>query len=412
MYNSFRSQNALAGQDAWYCAYSHPDAGLRGALSVSRPISGEGVVSDKEGFKLLLTHCLEKVWEGDVEGVLRTEETQVIISHLSSFTNREFKFLADILLEDNRFARMSLMSQPILASMGFGVPSLLVVDIGAYSTRVVPVYESYCLSQCVATSHVGGEHMTEYMELLLHAQKQEQYSSLLLRRRQQLAREIKENHCFIASSFEECVEMYGTFQFASEKVMHDVCGGEAMKSSEGTTENTSDIEVTECFTLADGSSSITVTVDRELFYCPEVLFSPSLLDQCVEEASIVDSVVTSVRSLDDSIRTEISQTILITGNSSQLEGLTERLETVLRQPLANLGVVDFVVVSGPSSSSSSSTSALSDKEAAINENMSWLGSNQVVLASILAEKKVSLPNSISLADFEKGGESTFASLYT
>jgi actin-related protein len=423
MYQTFREHNALAGQDAWYCAYSHPDSGLRGSLSATRPISSAGVVVDPEGFKLLLTHCLEKLDEGDVEGLLVRDETKVLVSHLHSFSEREFKLLADVVLDDYNFSCMSFMSQPVLTSLGCEVSSLLVLDIGAYSTRAIPVYESFCLSQCVEMNQVGGEHLTDYMEQLLHGQKQDRYSSLLLRRRQQFARTLKEKHCFIASSFDECVEMYGKFQFLYEKVMHtgdNSNSADAFKCDEGSkTDNTSDIEVTETFTCADGGD-ITVTVDRELFHCPELLFSPFLLEQCAGEASIVDIILASVSALDESIRTEVARTILITGSSSQLEGLTNRLQNDLSVPMAAVGVADFLVVAASSScvgaqKEEENTQHQHQQQQVVN-SVVWRGCGKVVSAALKETRReetpLLLPNLVTAAAFEKCGEDAFSFINT
>jgi len=398
LYNSFRDNNAIAGEDAWYCAYDHPDSGLRGALAVSRPISCRGRVVDTEGFKLLLMHCLGKLSNCN-NSILTCGSTRVLVSHLITFAAPEFKFIAETLFDHFNFAEMSLMNQPILSSLGFGVPSLIVLDIGAHSTRVLPVYESFCLTQYIETTAIGGEHLTDYMELLLHGQQHEQYSSLLLRRRQQFARELKEKHAFIATSFEECVEMYGKFQFSYEKVMHHHEGGindDKFKCDEGTkTENSKDIEVTESFSCGDGGN-VSVTVDRELFYCPEVLFSPYLHEPCAEEASIADIIIASMSGMDESIQSEISRTILVTGSSSQLEGLADRLQSALSVPMAALGVENFIVV----------TSCSPDKPQTVNEMM-WQGCANTVSAAASSNE---LPNLISAVDYEQCGDEVFSRL--
>jgi actin-related protein len=398
MYNGFREHNAVAGEDAWYCAYSHPDAGLRGALTVSRPISSQGCVTDAAGFKLLLIHCLGMLDKDNTisEGILVNGTTKVFVSHMLSFSRREFKLLADIVFDHFNFAEMSLLNQPILSSIGFGVPSLIVLDIGAYSTRVMPVYESFCLTQYVETTGIGGEHLTDYMELLLHGQQHEQYSSLLFRRRQQFARELKEKHGFIATSFEECVEMFGMFQFSYEKVMHGA-NDDKIKCDEGSkTESTKDIEVTASFACADGVN-VDVTVDRERFYCPEVLFSPYLYEPCADEASITDIVIASMSGIDESLRNEISRTILVTGNSSQLAGLTDRLQIALSTPMAAFGVENFIVV----------TTCSPDKQQTVNEMM-WKGCANTVSAAKSTQS--TLPNLITSVEFEKSGESVFSAL--
>lgn len=412
MYTSFREHNAVAGEDAWYCAYTHPDAGLRGALTVSRPISSAGAITDAVGFKLLLLHCLSKLgwgaddsnWDSVDAAVLAQRSATVLVSHKVSFSAPEFKIIAEVVFEHFNAASMSLMSQPVLCSLGFGVPSLLVLDIGASSTRVLPVYESYCLTQYVESTEIGGEHLTDYMELLLHGQRHEHYGALPRRRRLQLARDLKEKHCFLASSFVECVENYGNFQFSYEKVMHlssTDSRDDTFKCDEGsTTENTIDIEVTETFPGTDGRD-VTVKVDRELFYCPEVLFSPYLHEACADEASIADIILASVSGLDDSVKSEIARTILVTGSSSQLRGLADRLQSTLSESMSALGVENFIVV----------TACTPDSPQPVNE-VTWRGCAQTVSSALDANSASCLPNLITSADFDKYGEGAFPTMYS
>ena len=69
------------------------------------------------------------------------------------------------------------------------------------------------MPNAVQSCSVGGEHCTDFMELLLGAQHSETFSSLLPRRKKLISRQIKEQYGFVALSFASAVDEYGSFRF-------------------------------------------------------------------------------------------------------------------------------------------------------------------------------------------------------
>ena len=91
-------------------------------------------------------------------------------------------------------------------------PSVLIVDIGSRITTIYPVYEGIIMLSAVEKSSIGGEHCTDFMELLLSAQHSDTFSSLLPRRKKLLSRLAKEQHGFVSLNFELNVLSYGGFR--------------------------------------------------------------------------------------------------------------------------------------------------------------------------------------------------------
>jgi hypothetical protein len=342
MFNSFREKNALMGSDAWYCAFNHPDAGLRGALAVTYPMATSGQITDRPGFELLLDHCLTSACGEDVQV---DEDTQVLVSYKMEFEPADLKIYTNVLFDQLNVASMCLLNEPVLAAAGYGENSCIIVDVGARSTRAVPVFENYAMKHCARTTPVGGEHATELLEQLIDAQGLENYSSALPRRRQQFARHVKEKHGFVASSFDDAVNRYGQFTFDYSKVMATAGDKQLRCKSSSSTPHTTDIQVSESFVLTDGSS-MNIRVDRELFYCTEVLFAPFLHEPVQDEPSIADTILACVDAVDASVREEVCRNIILGGKSSLLHGLGPRLETELRRGLKDRGVAEFSIVVG------------------------------------------------------------------
>ena len=342
MFDRFRVKNALVGADAWHCAFTHPDAGLRGALKVSYPMSISGKVEDRAAFAMLLDHCIASACG---EQVQVDEDTQVLVAYKLEYGPPEFKIYSDILFDDLNVASVCLLNESVLAAAGYGENSCVVVDIGARCTRAVPVFENYAMIHCARSTQLGGEHVTELLEQLIDAQGIETYSSSLPRRRQQFARRVKEQHAFVALSFDDAVNRYGQFSFESTKVMTNVVDTSRRCRSASITPHASDIRVSESFVLTDGSD-MTISVDRELFYSSEVLFAPFLLEAAQDELNIVDIILSCVEAVDDSVRDDVCRNIVLCGKTSLLQGLSPRLQHDLSRGMRNLGVREYSVVVG------------------------------------------------------------------
>jgi hypothetical protein len=105
----------------------------------------------------------------------------------------------------------------------------------------------------------------------------ENYNKQLSRRRQKIAREVKERTAFISSDFEASKKLYGTVEIDAVKVM---CTDSLVSESDGrdeddalrvreslsrssvVTDHTADVSLTVDVKLSDGVA-IPVTVDRE-----------------------------------------------------------------------------------------------------------------------------------------------------
>ena len=97
--------------------------------------------------------------------------------------------------------------------------NVLVVDIGCRCITVSPIYEGIVMKNNIEKCNVGGEHVTDFMELLLAAQNNDIFSSLLPRRKRLISRVIKEQYCYISSSFSDNISAYGGFRFDKIKLI-------------------------------------------------------------------------------------------------------------------------------------------------------------------------------------------------
>jgi hypothetical protein len=215
MYETFRETGVFVGNDAKYVLYDHPDTGLRGGLS-QQPVLVDGRIGHRMGFLMLLHHC---VFRGLGLQDVYHKEVQVVFAAKMSFSRADLSFVAECLFERLGCAKACFYSEASLAADAHqalhsplkdldGFPdeakplsvelyssvSAVVVDIGARETTVCPLYEGIIIPTAVQTCAIGGEHCTDFMELLLLATQsalhEDMFSSLLSRRKKLIARQV------------------------------------------------------------------------------------------------------------------------------------------------------------------------------------------------------------------------------
>jgi hypothetical protein len=89
MYQNFRETGLFVGNDAKYCCYEHPDAGLRGSLELQHIIQ-DGHIVHKAGLSLLLQHCFFRGLA--IEDASRL---QLLFSYKLWLAEDDMKILAD-----------------------------------------------------------------------------------------------------------------------------------------------------------------------------------------------------------------------------------------------------------------------------------------------------------------------------
>lgn len=393
MYAKFRETGIFVANDAWYVAYDHPDSGLRGALEVTYPIMRDNKIVDLNGFDAIVDHIISTLIETDVS--LRSN-VQVILSYKLSYDSNYFKRMAELTLEKYSLSTLCVLSESALSAIVTSQNSALVLNVGAKVSTVTPVYENIVMRKCSASTNVGGEYVTEFLELLIDGRCIEAYSALLPRRRRQFARMVKEKHAFVALSFQDAKREYGEFNFEYVQVFaSDVEDNtSSLKNMEATvTDKTKSIVAKETFALNNGQQ-LAIEVDKELFYCSELLFSPVIHEACENEKSVVEAILEVVELLDDSVREEICRNVVVTGKTSLMQGFENRLRSELATEFAKFGIDHFVI-----------TMAEKDSEL----SAVWDGVNMWV-SGIASSKQIEGRNILSSKQFQLHGPSSLYEL--
>jgi actin-related protein len=194
-----------------------------------------------------------------------------------------------------------LTTKEALTLLATGRSTGIVLSIGV-GVLAVPIYEGHTLPYAIRNPRElpNGHFVTDYMMKLL-AERGHDFTSSAHR---EVAREIKERFCYVAADF----------QAELGKDVTSVQTG---------------------YELSDGQ---VITIGRERFQCPEILFQPSLMG--CEGSGIHRYTWASITMCDVSVRGAMLQNVVLAGGCSLFPGMAERFRSdiqALAQETAHSG---------------------------------------------------------------------------
>ncbi|NWI67800.1 ACTL9 protein, partial [Todus mexicanus] len=261
-------------------AFPYPDTEVTDVMQ-------NGIIINWEAAQTLWQHLF------DHELQVIPEEYALFLTEplFSPPTHREK--MAEVVFESLGSPGFFVAHQPVLATYAHGRISGLVADLGYTFSQTVPVHEGYGLEYATNRMELAGSQLSQYLMTLLGDMGYKLSSKM-----PQIVEDIKHECCYVASNYEsEC-------QLPPASCTLD-------------------------FLLPDGK---TINLSKERFQCPEVLFNP-LPNWNIPYAGIHDMVQRSVNQLQEEIRPEMYQNILLCGGSSLFKGLETRFYEELLQIL-------------------------------------------------------------------------------
>lgn len=228
--------------------------------AICRPIT-RGVVTDWA--------AMEAIWQAvlsapQLDGALPSAGHPVLITEppLNPRSNREM--LAQHLFETFNAPSLHIAIPAVLAMYASGRATGTVLDSGDGVTHVVPVYEGYSIGKALQRANVGGGEITEYLTRVLACDSS-------------TAKRVKEEACFVASSYEE----------------------EKRKTEQGLLE-------AKLFVLPDGKA---LTIDDQRFQATEGLFGPAIFG--LEADGLQDVVFNCITSCDIDLRRLLYNNVIL-----------------------------------------------------------------------------------------------------
>ncbi|CAG7835610.1 unnamed protein product [Allacma fusca] len=256
----------------------------RNLLDLKYPIE-RGMVTNWED--------LERIWHHVIYNKLQVapDEHAILLTEapMNSKPNRER--MTQIMFETFKTPAMFIAIQAVMALFGSGRTTGLVVDSGDGVTNTFPVYEGYALKNALAYPYfdVSGSDLTDYLKSAL-AERGYHFETSAER---EIVREIKEKLCYVALDLEE--------ELAAP---------------------TTPLSSGRSYELPDGEI---ISIGNERFRCPEAIFRPYLVGK--DSSGIHHTIYESINRTDDfSIRKALYANIILSGGTTMLPGMVERLK--------------------------------------------------------------------------------------
>ncbi|XP_037680230.1 actin-like protein 9 [Choloepus didactylus] len=258
----------------------------RPELTLVRPVRN-GIIVDWDAAELIWCHMLEH------DLCVATQDHPLLFSDppFSPSTNREK--LVEMAFESLGSPAMYVASQSVLSVYAHGRVSGLVVDTGHGVTYTVPVLQGYNLPHATERLDLAGTHLTAFLAEMMRG------SGLQLGQQDLDAVEsVKHRYCYVASDF-----------LKAQSRPEDECR--------------------QNLKLPDGR---TITLGKELFRCPELLFSPPEIPG-LTPVGVPTMSKQSLHKVPREVRAEVAQNVLLCGGSSLFEGFEGRFRAELLRSL-------------------------------------------------------------------------------
>ncbi|KAF8406832.1 hypothetical protein HHK36_005953 [Tetracentron sinense] len=253
----------------------------RGVIGLSYPIN-HGIIRDWE--------AMERLWEHTFKKELRVtiEEHPVLLTEapLNPKTNRER--MVEIMFEAFEISATYVAIQAVLSLYASGRTTGIVMDSGEGVTHVVPIYEGYALPHAIQRLDLAGKDLTDSLTKILT----EEGHVFTTSAEREIVRDIKEKLVYVAAvNFEK----------------------ELATSRESS-------ELDRQYELPDGQ---VITIGAGRFRCPEVLFDPNRVGK--EGGGVHEIVFKSIGRCDMDIRRDMYANVVLSGGTTMIPGLADRL---------------------------------------------------------------------------------------
>jgi len=251
---------------------------VRNKLSIFYPLEN-GIIENFEQMELL--------WEYTFFDQLKVNPNRhpVLLTEPPYNPKPNREKMVEIMFEAFGVPALNVSIQGVLALLGQGRTTGLVLDSGEGVTHTIPIFDGFGLPHCINRLDLAGRELNTLLAKLLA----QDGVCLTTTTDQHHVRLMKERHCYCATD--------PASEFA-ETVVYKLPGGRE------------------------------VSLTDERWKCPEALFTPSLVG--LESMGVAGLVWESISRCDIDVRKTLLSNIVLSGGSTMFPGFSERLTRDLR----------------------------------------------------------------------------------
>lgn len=240
---------------------------------------------------------LEHLWEYAYKELhIESQESPALAANAVDFSLQSKREYMKMLFETFQVPCMYFENDAVLCAFAYGRSTALVVECGATSSRVVPVYDGYVLKNAMELNGVGGDGLTDAFGAFY-----QQGDFGLSRKDSTWVKEV------------EKVVRRDVWQ----EMKHALCHTPGSTYNEQLASAVASSE----YVLPDGS---VVQIGIERYKVPEVMFDPKGMGRD-SNGGLHTLVHRAVEKCDPDIRSMMLNHLVVTGGGSRLQGLKGRL---------------------------------------------------------------------------------------
>mmetsp|Transcript_14987 Transcript_14987/g.26961 ORF Transcript_14987/g.26961 Transcript_14987/m.26961 type:complete len:432 (+) Transcript_14987:140-1435(+) len=288
----------------------------RDHCEISRPLQN-GIVKDWDAVEGLWDYAFAKHLRVDLK------EFPVLVAEPTFNPPENRKKVMELLFEKHDSPATFLVKDAVLASFAVGKHVALVVDVGGGVTSTVPVHDGYVLNKGVRKTRMAGEMVDVALDQLLFKKKdnpRELVPQYLLKKRfdKGIWRTSRCDFPNTTASFHR----YMCMQVVRD-IKESICRVADSKFDPKDFENIPRVP----YELPDGKL---LELGSERYEASEVLFNPVDFNITQDIGNytfkgIPKMVIESINTCEPDIRRDLYSSIVLTGGTSNLPGLTERM---------------------------------------------------------------------------------------
>lgn len=264
----------------------------RSKLTCSHPLEN-GIIENFENMELL--------WEYTFDEMLKVNpaEHPLLLTEPPYNPKPNRERMVEVMFESFGVPVLNISIQGVLALLGQGRTTGLVLDSGDGVTHTIPIFDGFGMPHCINRLDLAGRDLTVLLGKFL---AQEGYCLTTTSDMDQVRR-MKEQQCYVSQD--------PSTEFAEQ----------------------------EEFRLPDGR---VIPLADERWKCPETLFNPSQAG--LESQGVAGLVWESIKNCEIDLRRTLLSNVVLSGGSTMFQGFPERLTKELRSyaPTATQGNIRVV----------------------------------------------------------------------